>query len=56
MTFEDAIKESVRKYYDDKHDDTTLESTKASPNKYDKKYFDTFEQEILGKDTPKKSK
>lgn len=59
MTFEDAIKESIRKYYDKKHDDESLESNKVAPIKYTKKYFDGFEEEQLGtniKDTKKVKK
>ena len=48
MNFEEAVKESIRKYYDNKHDDTTLESNKVTPIKYTKKYFDDFEAEQLG--------
>jgi len=54
MTFEEAIKERIRKYYDPDHDEDGLESNSVSPNKYDRKYFDDFEQERLS--IKKKSK
>lgn len=48
MTFEEAIKESIRKYYD--RDDTTeLELDKLGERQYTRDYFDSFEEEILGK-------
>lgn len=51
MTFEEAIKERIRKYYDPKHDEDALESNKLTKNRYDRKYFDDFEEEVLtGKD------
>jgi len=48
MTLEEAIKESIRKYYE-MEDDTDLEVYKStdSEHMYTKKYFDKFEEEIL---------
>lgn len=55
MTFEEAIKERIRKYYDPNHAEEGLESTKLTPTKYDRKYFDNFEEEILsGREEKKK--
>jgi hypothetical protein len=56
MTFEEAIKESIRKYYDPKTDETEFETNKLTPNKYDRKYFDDFEEERLGSEASKKRK
>lgn len=55
MTFEEAIKERIRKYYDPKHDEEGLESNKLTPSTYDRKYFDKFEEEVLsGREDKKK--
>ncbi len=55
MDLQQAIKERIKQYYDPNSDEEGLESNKLSPNKYDRKYFDNFEQErLVGKD--KKSK
>lgn len=54
MTLEEAIKESIRKYYDPSTDEAELETNKLTPNKYDRVYFDTFEEERLS--VKKKSK
>lgn len=54
MTLEEAIKESIRRYYDPNTDESELETNKLTPNKYDRKYFDEFEQERLS--IKKKSK
>lgn len=56
MNFEEAVKERIRKYYDPNHDEDGLESNAVSPNKYNRKYFDDFEEEILTKKTGKKDK
>lgn len=56
MTFEEAIKERIRKYYDPDHDEDGLESNSVSPNKYDRKYFDTFENDILSRKKAKDKK
>lgn len=56
MTFEDAIKESIKRYYDPNTDETELETNKLTPNKYDRLYFDNFEEERLGTAKTKKSK
>lgn len=47
MTLEEAIKESIRKYYE-MEDDDDLELSKVSgERKYNKRYFKEFEDEIL---------
>lgn len=48
MTFEEAVKESIKRYYDPNTDETELETNKLTPNKYDRLYFDNFEEERLG--------
>lgn len=46
MTLEEAIKESIRKYYESGNDDE-LEINKLGKHKYDKKYFDALEEERI---------
>lgn len=50
MTFEEAVKNMIKQYFDDDFDDDELESRKlgGKESKYNKKYFDKFEEEILG--------
>lgn len=57
MTLEEAIKESIRRYYE-MDDDTELEVYKLNEgeHKYTKKYFKEFEDEILDGRTFKTSK
>lgn len=46
MTWDEAIKESIR-YYFDKGDDSLTHTEYDKDRKYTKKYFDDFEDEIL---------
>lgn len=56
MTFEEAIKASVKKYFDNETDDD-LEINKMNPDrKYTKQYFSKFEDEILGERRAAKEK
>lgn len=46
MTFEEAIKRSIKSYYENGDDD--LEYNKGNKERvYNKSYFDSFEEEIL---------
>lgn len=51
MTFEEAIKKSIQKYYE--MGDEDLESNKFEERKYTKKYFDEFEDELVSKKSSK---
>lgn len=51
MTFEEAIRKSIKAYFDGK-DPTALLSTMEGGMKYTREYFDQAEQELLGKDAP----
>jgi len=55
MTFEEAIKKSIKQYYE-MDDDNELEINKSGERQYTKKYFKDFEEEILGDRKFKESK
>jgi hypothetical protein len=53
MTFEEAVKISIRQYYENGDDD--LEHSKLEKDrKYNKKYFDDFESELMEKKSHEK--
>lgn len=47
MTFEEAVRKSMRAYWEDTDDFDQLETSKN--RKYNKKYFDSVEEEMLPK-------
>jgi len=51
MTFEEAVRKSIRAYFDGK-DPSMLLETMEGEMKYSREYFDQAEQELLGKDAP----
>lgn len=51
MTFEEAIRKSIKAYFDGK-DPTNLLETMEGGMKYSREYFDQAEKELLGKDAP----
>ena len=53
-TWEAAFKKAVAAYFEDGDDD--LEINKLSNRKYNKKYFDSFEEERLGPKRAEKAK
>lgn len=55
MTFEEAFDNAVRAFYAGK-EMTETERVSGSPMKYNKKFFDDFEQEIRPKKTKEKIK
>lgn len=55
MTFEEAIRKAMKVYWENTDDFDGLQSNKS--RKYNKKYFDSVETEMLGsKDGSKESK
>lgn len=51
MTFEEAIRMSIKAYFKGK-DPANLLDTMEGEMKYSRQYFDNAEQELLGKDAP----
>ena len=49
MTFEEAIRKSMKAYWEKTEDFEKLESSKD--RKYTKKYFDSLKNSVLNKDT-----
>jgi hypothetical protein len=47
MTFEDAIRKSIKAYFKGK-EPLEYKKSLSKPRKYDKKYFDGIEQEFFG--------
>jgi hypothetical protein len=47
MTFEEAVKKSIRAYYSEMNYEN-YETTRGKPVKYNKKYFDEKEKLLLG--------
>lgn len=47
MTFEEAVKKSIRAYYSEMNYEN-YETTRGKPIKYNKKYFDEKEEMLLG--------
>ncbi len=55
ITFESAIKTAIRHYFD--NDDEELETSKLNKDRvYTKRYFEKFEEEILGERRAKQGK
>jgi len=52
MTFEDAIRQSIKTYWEKADDFDGLETSKN--RKYNKKYFDSVEAEFLNKEDSSK--
>jgi hypothetical protein len=55
MTFEDAIKMAIRKYYSGSDPEELLKA-KGSEIKYTREYFDDLEEELLSSKKGKKPK
>ena len=47
MTWEDAIKKAIQRYWDQNDTGMKMELDKHDKTKYNKKYFDSFEQQQL---------
>ena len=51
MTFEEAIRKSIKAYFNGQ-DPSALIETMEGGSKYTREYFDETEKELLGKDAP----
>lgn len=48
MTFEEAIRKSIKAWYKDKNDFVRLANTRETETKYTKSYFRSIRTEMLG--------